>query len=374
MPEGIARAPGRVNLIGEHLDYNGGQVLPVAIDWSVLVAFARRDDATVQVYSVDFKESSAFRLGLQIQRDPSAPWSAYVRGVCAILFEAGYHGSGLDLAISGDIPLGAGLSSSAALEVATAGALRETWRIDLDGRRLALLCQRAENDVVGVQCGVMDQMASALGRLGRAMSIDCKSLEWKHVPLELSGRHVALVVVDSGQLRRLEESAYNQRRTECEEALRSLREALPERRLEMLADASPDDLEGAALPDTLLRRARHVVTEQARVRQAVNALSAEDLVTFGTMMNESHASLRDDFEVSTPELDRLVDLSQLQVGTLGSRLTGAGFGGCTVNLVREDTVDVFAADVVQRFASETGLPARMLICRPSNGLCVDRIE
>ncbi len=371
-PEGIARAPGRVNLIGEHLDYNGGRVLPVAIDRNVMVAFASRDDATMHVHSVDFEQNSTFWVGSQIPHDPRAQWSHYVRGVCATLSETGYCGPGLDLAISGDILLGAGLSSSAALEVAVAGAVREAWQIDLDEKRLALLCQRAENDFVGVQCGAMDQLVAALGLAGHALLIDCKSLEWEHVPLELRERDVALVVVDSGQRRRLEQSDYNQRRDECAEALRLLRSSL-DTRPETLCDVGLSDLKQASLPQSLLRRARHVITEQGRVDRAVEALRGNEMNELGTLMNGSHASLRDDFEVSTPELDRLVELAQVHAGTLGSRLTGAGFGGCTVNLVHKDSVDAFAAEVVERYVNETGLSVRMLVCRPSNGLRVERV-
>jgi galactokinase len=373
-PEAIAQAPGRVNLIGEHLDYNDGLVLPVAIDRSILVAFARREDAEVRAYSVDFGEESTFRLGRQIQKAGQMPWSNYIRGICSMLTEACKSTSGLDLAVVGDIPLGAGLSSSAALEVATAGALRAAWQLDIDDKRLALLCQRAENEFVGVQCGVMDQLASALGRADHALLIDCRSLECEHIPLPLNEQGVALVVVDSGQRRRLEQSDYNRRREECAEALRLLRASKPEHSPAALRDVALDDLGGSLLPEMLLRRARHVVTEQRRVDCAVEALQTGDLARFGVLMNESHVSLREDFEVSTPELDRLVELAQAQRSVLGARLTGAGFGGCTVNLVREDAVDAFAVDVVERYASETKLSARMLVCGAADGLRVHRLE
>lgn len=372
-PEAIAEAPGRVNLVGEHLDYNGGLVLPVAIDRSVLVAFARRDDAEVGVYSVEFGEDSAFRLGSQMQTNAEAPWSKYVRGVSWVLTEACDPHFGLDLAVDGDVPLGAGLSSSAALEVATAGALRASWDLDLDEKRLALLCQRAENEFVGVQCGVMDQLASALGRADYALLIDCRSLECEHVPLLLNDHGLAIVVVDSGQRRKLEQSDYNRRREECVEALQVLREQMREDPPVALRDVMMDDLGTCSLPEPLLRRTRHVVTEQARVERAVGALRAGNLERLGALMNESHASLRDDFEVSTSELDRLVELAQAEPDVLGARLTGAGFGGCTVNLVRQDAVDVFAVDVVERYVSETKLSARMLVCRAADGLRVNRL-
>ncbi len=373
-PEAIAQGPGRVNLIGEHLDYNDGLVLPAAIDRSVLVAFARREDAEVRAHSVDVGQDATFRLGHEIQKSGKTPWSNYIRGVSLVLTEACKPPFGLDLAVAGDVPLGAGLSSSAALEVATAGALRAAWQLDLDDKRLALLCQRAENEFVGVQCGVMDQLASALGRAEHALLIDCRSLECEQVRLPLAEQNVALVVVDSGQRRRLEQSDYNRRREECAEALRLLRESIKERPPGALRDVTMDDIERASLPERLLRRARHVVTEQGRVERAVEVLRTGDFERFGSLMDESHVSLRDDFEVSTPELDRLTELAQAQRAVLGARLTGAGFGGCTVNLVREEAVDVFAVDVVERYASETRLSARMLVCRAADGLRVHRLE
>jgi galactokinase len=361
-------------LIGEHLDYNGGSVLPVAIDRSVLVAFAQRAGNDVRAFSVDFEQASSFQLGISIARDAEAPWSNYVRGVCWSLTEAGYCGPGLDMTIAGDVPVGGGLSSSAALEVAVAGALREARQLEIDDQQLALLCQRAENEFVGVQCGVMDQFAVALARAGHALLIDCGSLGCEHVPLPLREQGVAIVVVDSGVRRQLELSDYNRRRQECAEVLRLLRIAIREPSLNALCDVTVDDLDRARLPEPLVRRARHVVTEQARVIRAVAALLARDITSFGRLMNESHASLRDDFEVSVPQLDRLVELAQSQQGVLGARLTGAGFGGCTVNIVREEALEVFAEAVVARYAGETGLPARMLVCQAAGGLRVHRSE
>jgi len=321
---------------------------------------------------MDFDEESTFRLGNRIQRSVQTAWDNYIRGVCSGLTEAFEPRRGLDMSVTSDVPLGAGLSSSAALEVATAGAFRAAWQLDLDDERLALLCQRAENDFVGVQCGAMDQLVSALARADHALLIDCRSLEREHVPLLLDELGVALVVVDSGLPRRLEQSDYNRRREECAGALRLLRAELPDRQLAALCDVAVDDFESSSLPEELLRRVRHVVTEQKRVECAVGALGASDIERFGTLMNESHASLRDDFDVSTPELDRLVELAQVQWGVMGARLTGAGFGGCTVNLVQEEAVDAFAVDVVERYANETAVTARMLVCRAADGLvCID---
>ncbi|MEX2159821.1 MAG: galactokinase [Dehalococcoidia bacterium] len=372
--DGVAEAPGRVNLIGEHLDYNGGLVLPMAIDRSVLVAYAARDDALARCYSLDYDEESSLALDAPIARDDTRSWSNYVRGVLDVLRGEGFATPGVDLTIAGNVPIGAGLSSSAALAVATLGALRAAWRLELDDLRVALLAQRAENDFVGVHCGVMDQLAATFGVRDHALLIDCRSLAHEPVPLRLEDQGVAIVVVDSGVRRQLEDSAYNARREECGEALDALRDAQPGRDLTSLCDVTLDDLaqHGPALPETLLRRARHVASEQRRVVSAVEALRGGDLESFGAMMNASHASLRDDFEVSAPELDCLVALAQGAAGVFGARLTGAGFGGCTVNLVRSEALASFRADVVERYAMQTKHEARMVVCRAADGLRMHR--
>ena len=374
-PEGIAEAPGRVNLIGEHLDYNEGLVLPAAIDRSVLAAYGARQDAQVRLYALDFQEESSFSLDGPIERDAERPWANYLRGVFFVLRGVGFTGAGIDIAVTGDVPVGAGLSSSAAVEVATAGALRAAWRLDIDGGRLALLCQSAESEFVGVGCGIMDQFASALGEEGCALLIDCRSLAHKPVPLRLEEQGLELVVVESGVARQLEATAYNERREECAEALRLLQPAMGQRSARALRDVTLDDLSNHndKLPRTIYRRARHVVTELQRVIDGVEALRQRDHAMFGTLMNSSHASLRDDFEVSCPELDRLVWLAQSQRGVLGARLTGAGFGGCTVNLVRADGIDNFREHVVARYRDETGLPAEMHVCRAVDGLRVTHV-
>ena len=375
-PEGIAEAPGRVNLIGEHLDYNEGLVLPAAIDRSVLAAYGARQDAQVRLYALDFQEESSFSLDGPIERDAERPWSNYVRGVFSVLRGEGFTGAGIDIAVTGDVPAGAGLSSSAAIEVATAGALRAAWRLDIDDGRLALLCQRAENDFAGVGCGIMDQFASALGEEGCALLIDCRSLAHKPVPLRLEEHGLALVVVESGVARQLEATAYSERRAECAEAVDLLRAAMGQRTVAALRDVTLDDLSNHndKLSRTIYHRARHVVTELQRVIDGVEALRQGDHAMFGTLMNSSHASLRDDFEVSCPELDRLVKLAQAQRGVLGARLTGAGFGGCTVQLVQRDTVEAFARDVVERYRTETGLPAKLHVCHAAAGLRLHEVS
>jgi len=356
-PTFVSEAPGRVNLIGEHTDYNEGLVLPLAIDRTVVVAAAPTDAKTVRVYSADFDARDEWPADAP-RRTGRREWRDYVRAVAWALLDAGYELGGGDLAIAGDVPLGAGLSSSAALEVAVAGALCTMAGIEIEPQRLALLCQKAENQFVGVQCGIMDQLAAACSRAGHALLIDCRSLEIEHIPLPSD---VSIVVVDSKVRRELGETAYNQRREECAAVARALG-------IKSLRDADQGDI--ARLPEPLERRARHVVSENERVLDTVTALQSGELSTVGALMFQSHSSLRDDFEVSTPELDLLVELASRTDGLLGARLTGAGFGGCTVNLLVAGTEERFEAEVVERYRQETGLAAEMLVCKPADGLTV----
>ncbi len=359
----VAVAPGRVNLIGEHTDYNEGHVLPLAIDRTVAVAAAPQAD-DVHAFSLDYGEDDSFSLA-QIRPLPEGGWRNYVRGVAWALREAGHGLRGLQLAFSGDIPIGAGLSSSAALEVAVAAAFAAAAEIPLDPRDLALLAQRSENDFVGVQCGIMDQLVAVFGQSHHALLIDCRSLDVEPVPLSLDDQGVAVVIVDSAVRRSLGDSPYNQRRRECAQAAAAL--GVP-----ALRDVAPDDLEarGPKLPAELYRRARHVVTEEARVTAAVAALRRGDLVTLGRLLYGSHESLRHDFQVSCPELDLLVELAAPVEGVLGARLTGAGFGGCTLNLVRRGALDAFRRGVLETYRQRTGLPAQMHIVRAGRGLQV----
>ena len=358
-PEFVSEAPGRVNLIGEHTDYNEGFVLPVAIDRTIAVAAAPADGKTVRVYSADFDARDEWRADAP-RRTGRREWRDYIRGVAWALLDAGYELPGADLAVTGDVPLGAGLSSSAALEVAVAGGLCALSDVEIKPERLALLCQKAENQFVGVQCGIMDQLAAACSRLGHALLVDCRSLEMEHVPLS---DEVVIVVVDSKVQRELGKTAYNDRREECAASVRALG-------VESLREAATVDV--SRLPEPLNRRASHVVSENRRVVDAVVALSIGDVGHFGELMYESHVSLRDDFEVSTPELDLLVDLASRTDGVIGARLTGAGFGGCTVNLVERDEVARFGAGVVEPYRAKTGLAAEMLVCRAVDGLRVSR--
>lgn len=356
-PDLVAEAPGRVNLIGEHTDYNGGFVLPIAIDRTVAVALGRRDDGVVRAFSIDYGQCDEFAAE-RVHRflGTRGGWRDYVRGVVWALLDEQTAVRGADLAIAGDVPRGAGLSSSAAIEVAVAGAL--TAGADIEPRALALLCQKAENLFVGVRCGIMDQMASALGREGHALLIDCRSLGCEPVPLPPG---IAIVVIDSKVPRNLAETPYNTRREECEAAARALG-------VESLRDA--DEAMLSRLSGGLLKRARHVVAENARVLATVEALRAGDLGAVGCLLAESHASLRDGFEVSTPELDLLVELAGGVEGVVGARMTGGGFGGCTINLVREEAAGRIAAEVLPAYGERTGLEAEVHICQAAAGLRV----
>jgi galactokinase len=329
-PELVASAPGRVNLIGEHTDYNGGFVLPCAIDRRIAVAVGAGEGA---LYSADFDQTR------QID-DKDSSWADYPRGVAWAIGEAGHEIGGFRAAFAGDVPLGSGLSSSAAIEAATALALDAFFGLGVGRTDLALACQQAENDYVGVGTGIMDQYASLLCEAGAALLVDCRSLDAESVPLDLQAAGLALVVCDTRVERGLADTGYNDRRATCERAASKLG-------VEELRDATEGDLD--LLSGAELKRARHVISENARVLEAVEALRDRDFEEFGRLMFASHASLRDDYEVSTPELDTFVRAAQ-QHGARGARLTGAGFGGCAIALVPEDKTVAFTNACEQAFA------------------------
>jgi len=366
MPEGIAEAPGRVNLIGEHVDYNDGLVLPLAIERSVLASWGGRRDHRTTFQSLD--ERGDVACGPGEMPTPHHAWSDYGVGVVTQIVEGGGSPWGVDVVTAGDVPQGAGLSSSAALEVAVAGALRDAFALPISDVDLALLCQRAENEYVGVQCGIMDQFASTLSKRGHALLVDCRSLEYEHIPLRLEEAGLAVAIVNSGVKRELASSAYNDRRRECEEAVAELRRRLGRPELASLRDVGQEEVASIAVDSVAFRRARHVVSEIARVRAAVDALRRDDFAALGALMRASHESLRDDYEVSSPELDLLVELASAQPYVLGSRLTGAGFGGCTVSLVRADAVEAFDRDVVEAYAARVGRHAVTYVTTPGDGL------
>jgi galactokinase len=349
-----AHAPGRVNLLGGHTDYSGGFVLPATIDRTVCVTLRRRSDQRVRLRSLDFDETADYALA-GMEPDALPAWARYVAGVADAL---GPSGDALPLGfegiVQGNVPLGAGLSSSAALEVAAAVGLSTLFSLDLGPVEAAKLCQRVEQKYVGVECGIMDQFASRVGRGGHALFLDCRSLEYEHVPLLLKEREAALVVIDSGVRRELASSKYNERRRECEEAARFLQQF--DESIESLRDvpASLLDEYGEEMPATLRRRARHVTGENDRVQEGVKALHDGRMEAFGRLVNGSHASLRDDYEVSSAELDALAEAAQQTNGVYGARMTGAGFGGCLVALARQEAVSDLEAGLEQRYQNEFG--------------------
>jgi galactokinase len=363
-PHLIVRAPGRVNLIGEHTDYNDGFVFPAAIDRATYVAARPRDDHRIHVVAADLHDEDEFALEA-IERSSTHPWSDYIRGVAKSLLVAGHVLGGANLLITSDVPRGAGLSSSAALEVATGYAFQLLNRLNILGEELALLAQGAENSFVGVQSGIMDQFISALGQRDHALLLDCRDLSYRPVPLP---HDTQIVVCDSHIERALAGSAYNQRRQECDQAVLIFKQWYP--KIIALRDVTIAQFEAHAadLPQPVRARALHVVGENDRTLRSAAALEAGDLATFGRLMNESHASLRDNYEVSTPDMDTLVEAAWRVPGCYGSRLTGAGFGGCTVSLVRKDAVAQFRHDVAGAYRAATGRETTIYICRASDGV------
>ncbi len=359
----VVRAPGRVNLIGEHTDYNEGYVLPIAIDRAITIALLPTDDRRVTVTLADDGETATFDLDAIGSR--RGHWIDYVAGTAWAMADADLPVSGFRGLLVSDLPRDAGLSSSAALELASALALSGGGEPPTDRLTLARIAQRGENDHVGVRCGLMDQFAAALGGDGAAMLLDCRSLDFRYLPLPL--HETALVVIHSGSRRRLDHSAYNQRREQCDAAVAILAGRHPEVR--SLRDVTPAVLGEAEgdLGPLLARRARHVVEENERVLDVAAALESDDVDRAGRLLSASHASLRDLYEVSSPELDALVEIAEASPGVLGSRLTGAGFGGCTVTLVRRESVGALAEAVAERYPPRTGLTPQLFEVSPSDG-------
>ena len=360
-----AFAPGRVNLIGEHTDYNDGFVLPMAIEAGIDMAARARGGREVRVHAADVGESVAISLDEPIQPDPARRWSNYVRGVLWALGRSGVALGGMELAFGGNLPRGAGLSSSAALQVATALMARALLGFAMDVPRLARICQESENELVGVKVGIMDPFVSLAARAGHALFLDCRSLAFEQVPLAL-GEHV-IAICDSGVKHALVASEYNLRRRQCAAGVEVLRARHPG--IRALRDASLEALEAsrAELDPVVYKRCRHVVTENARVLESRAALGKGDLRRFGELMDASHASLRDDYEVSCTEVDLLVDLARRTPGVLGARITGGGFGGCTVNLVARAAVERFRGEVPTEYRRRTGIDARLFLSGAAEG-------
>ncbi|HCV24550.1 MAG TPA: galactokinase [Candidatus Latescibacteria bacterium] len=361
----LVRAPGRVNLIGEHTDYNDGFVLPMAIDHAVWIALRPAQGTAVRVHSHEFHAEGEFDLKqVRAAGPPSAGegWLEYVKGTAWALMEAEHELRGWEGVIAGDVPIGAGLSSSAALEMATARAFAAVGDLPWDPAAMARLGQRAENAWVGVNCGIMDQMISASGRAGHAMLLDCRSLTPEHVCMP---ENASLVVLDTGTRRGLVDSAYNERRSQCEAVAEHLGvDALREVTATALIVAQ------SQLDGTALRRARHVVTENQRTIEAASVLAAGNTARMGELMDASHISLREDFEVSSDALNRMVSLARRQPGCFGARMTGAGFGGCAVALADADAAESLAQETCAAYRHETGNEPTAYVCVATDGAAV----
>ena len=362
-PKIVVRAPGRVNLLGGHTDYNEGYVLPAAVDRAAWVAAAPIAAREARVYALDLEDEAAFSL-TPVPRS-EGNWADYVRGVAWALQERGLETVGLEAVLTSSIPMGSGLSSSAAVEVAFAYTWQQLAGLELVRRELALTCQQAENDYVGVNCGILDQMASSCCVEGHALLLDCRTLETALVPLP---EGVAIVAADTGVRRRLASSEYNVRRAQCERAVEILSEHLSGARA--LRDVSADDLERlkGRLPEVVYRRARHIVSDNARVLRAAEALRQGDVATVGALMKACHVSLRDDYEVSAPELDVLSSAAWEVEGCYGARLTGAGFGGCIVALVAADRVPDFETRVSAAYEAAFDRQPDIYVCHSADGV------
>jgi galactokinase len=359
----VSRAPGRVNLIGEHTDYNDGFVMPAALEFATLTAASQRSDRRLRVYSMIMDETREFDLDSPSQ-GPTGDWSDYIVGVALMLERSGRTLAGADLIVWSDVPIGAGLSSSAALEVSCAHALLTESGLPFDPIEVAQFCQRAENDFVGMRCGVMDQYISCCGVAGHALLIDCRSLESRHVAI---APNLRLLIANSRVRHQHAGGEYNLRREACEEGVRLLSRYLGP--IQALRDVTPEQLEAKRrkLPDLIYRRCRHIVTENARVLEAARALEAGDFGACGRAMNASHISMRDDFEITCPEVDMLAGLAETVNGVYGSRMTGGGFGGCTITLLEEWAVDKASQMLTDGYRIGMGRDVDLYVCTPSDG-------
>lgn len=369
LPAFVVRAPGRVNLLGEHVDYNDGFVMPAAINRATYVAFSPSFLNETTIVSADYQEQAVFcheTLQTKTQEDgsPLPDWARYPAGVAWVLEQNGLTVKNMKAVFASNVPRGSGLSSSASIEVAFGMAWQTLGGWSVPPMQLALLGQRAENQYVGVNCGIMDQFASACGEKDKLLYLDCRSLSYQTLPLP---KDVAIVVADTTVRRKLTDGEYNKRRAACNEAVRLLQHDLPS--IQSLRDVATADFNRLAtkLPDEVQKRARHVVYEIERTKQAIGFLETGDLANFGKLMNDCHASLRDDYQVSCPELNVMVDVAQSLTGCYGARLTGAGFGGCTVNLVAQAEADGFVKALAEGYRSQTGLHPEIYVCEASQG-------
>lgn len=360
-PTHIVQAPGRVNLIGEHTDYNDGFVLPCAINYQTVVAAAKRDDNLVRLVSVDYgNQVDEFDITQEITFQADKMWANYIRGVVKFLLARGYQFSGADISVSGNVPQGAGLSSSAALEVVIGQTFKALYDLDISQAEIALNGQQAENEFVGCNCGIMDQMISAKGEENHAMLLDCRSLETESVSMP---EQMSVVIINSNKKRGLVDSEYNTRREQCEEAARIFGvKALRDVTIEQFNEKA------AELDELVAKRARHVITENQRTLEAAQALTAHDMKRMGELMAESHASMRDDFEITVKEIDTLVEIVKQVISDQGGvRMTGGGFGGCIVAVMPPQLVEPVKAAVEAQYQAATGLKESIYVCQAKQG-------
>jgi len=358
----IFRAPGRVNLIGEHTDYNEGFVFPMAIDRYTYIGISKREDTTLNIYSAGFDESISVDL---LNPEPKKRWSDYVAGVAVVLQNEGYPVSGANIYIDSNVPLGAGLSSSAAIEVSSALAFTGLNNHEIDKLTIAKICQKAENSYVGMNCGIMDQFVSVHGKKDNALFLDCRSLNYELVPLDIS--KAGIVICNTMVKHELGSSEYNKRRKECETGVNAIKTKYPN--VTALRDAVMGYLEEVKneIDEVVFRRCKHVISEDERTALSISALKTNNFDLFFFLLNGSHDSLRDDYEVSCKELDIMVDAARSMDFVFGARVTGGGFGGCTVNLVQHDAVEKFSKEIKIKYKEKTGIEPELFSFQPSNG-------
>lgn len=360
-------APGRINLIGEHTDYNGGHVFPCAITFGTYALASKRDDKLIRLYSVNFPEEGLIQLHLDnLQYDPKHSWTNYPKGMIRFLREGGYEiETGLDILVYGNIPNGAGLSSSASIELVTGVAVQELLNLAIDRVELVKIGQKVENHFIGVNSGIMDQFAIGMGKKGFGMLLNCQTLSFEYAPIDLNNYHI--IIMNTNKRRELADSKYNKRKSECECALKKLQEHVNIASLGELTEELFNSYQNVIEDEGIRRRAKHVVYENCRTIKALKELKNGNLYTFGELMNDSHRSLRDDYEVTGKELDALVEAVWQQKGVIGARMTGAGFGGCAIAIVKSDQVDQFIMDVGSLYKEKIGYEATFYVAHIGDG-------
>ena len=361
-------SPGRVNLIGEHTDYNGGFVFPCALDFGTYAVVKKREDKIFRMYSKNFENLGIIEFNLDnLVYEKKDDWANYPKGVVKTFLDRNYKiDSGFDVLFFGNIPNGAGLSSSASIEVLTAIILKDLFKLDVNMIEMVKICQATENNFIGVNCGIMDQFAVGMGKKDNAILLDCNTLKYEYVPVKL--KNMSIVIANTNKKRGLADSKYNARRADCQEAVKTLnKNGVNIKDLGELTVAEFEKVKHFLTDENQLKRATHAVTENERAKIAVEFLKKDDIAEFGRLMNKSHISLRDDYEVTGSELDSLVEAAWEEKGTVGSRMTGAGFGGCTVSIVENDYVDSFIKNVGKKYKEKTGLEASFYIANIGDG-------